>query len=363
MSKSEIRHEQIRDQASSNQRFTRTCTRSKSDILTSDIRHPMKSFYKKQRLRIITLAYWFLLVYILSGFTWWFISLENQNNQTFTYKVEELKRDDPKFPQKLSELEDAKRRKHYGYIGEGITFLLVTLVGAVFVYRATKKQLNLNHQQQNFMMAVTHELKTPIAITRLNLETLQKRKLEEAQQQKLISNTLNEVNRLNVLCNNILVASQLDAGSYSINKQEMDLSKLVEDCIRDYQQRYPQRAIRGNVEENLYFEGEPLLLQMLASNLVDNALKYSAKTSEVVVTLEAQNGSILFSVADEGDGIPDSEKKLIFEKFYRVGDEATRKAKGTGLGLYLCKRIVKDHHGHIAVTDHHPKGSVFTVRF
>ncbi|MEX6688389.1 HAMP domain-containing sensor histidine kinase [Danxiaibacter flavus] len=335
----------------------------KSDINKSDISDQMKSFYKKQRLRIITLAYWFLLVYILSGFVWWFISLENQNNQTFAYKVEELKKDDPKFPQRLSELEDARKRKHYGYIGEGITFLLVTLVGAVFVYRATKRQLNLNHQQQNFMMAVTHELKTPIAITRLNLETLQKRKLEEAQQQKLISNTLNEVNRLNVLCNNILVASQLDAGSYSINKQDIDLSKLVDECITDYRQRYPQRAITGNVQENLYFEGEPLLLQMLASNLVDNALKYSPKTSEIAVTLRTDNNSILFSVADEGEGIPDTEKKMIFEKFYRVGDEATRKAKGTGLGLYLCKRIVKDHGGHIAVTDNHPKGSVFTVRF
>jgi two-component system, OmpR family, sensor histidine kinase CiaH len=95
---------------------------------------------------------------------------------------------------------------------------------------------------------------------------------------------------------------------------------------------------------------------------VDNALKYSPKSSGITVKLEENKNDILFSVVDEGDGIPDMEKKMIFNKFYRVGDEATRKAKGTGLGLYLCKRIVKDHGGSITVTNNHPKGSVFTVK-
>jgi K+-sensing histidine kinase KdpD len=95
------------------------------------------------------------------------------------------------------------------YIGEGVTFLLVILVGAVFVYRATKKQILLSQQEQNFMMAVTHELKTPIAVTKLNLETLQKHKkdLDETKQQKLIINSLHEADRLNALTNNILVCS------------------------------------------------------------------------------------------------------------------------------------------------------------
>ncbi|MFX9696122.1 histidine kinase dimerization/phospho-acceptor domain-containing protein, partial [Acinetobacter baumannii] len=82
-------------------------------------------------------------------------------------------------------------------VGEGVTFLALIIIGAVFVFRATRRQLKLSQQQQNFMMAVTHELKTPIAITQLNLETLQKRKLEEDKQQKLISNTLQEARRLN----------------------------------------------------------------------------------------------------------------------------------------------------------------------
>ncbi|WP_457848411.1 histidine kinase dimerization/phospho-acceptor domain-containing protein, partial [Staphylococcus aureus] len=94
--------------------------------------------------------------------------------------------------QKILAIEEAKKRKTAQYVGEGVTFLALIIIGAVFVFRATRRQLKLSQQQQNFMMAVTHELKTPIAITQLNLETLQKRKLEEDKQQKLISNTLQE---------------------------------------------------------------------------------------------------------------------------------------------------------------------------
>ncbi|MDQ2753820.1 MAG: two-component sensor histidine kinase, partial [Bacteroidota bacterium] len=163
---------------------------------------------------MITIAYWFLLVYILVALVFWYFELQRQNQQMYQYRLEQLKKEDTGFRQQLLVIEDAKHRKTSQYIGEGATFLFLILLGAVFVYRATRKQLLLSQQQQNFMMAVTHEFKTPIAVTRLNLETLQKRKLEEAQQQKLISNTLQETARLNTLTNNILISSQLEAGAY-----------------------------------------------------------------------------------------------------------------------------------------------------
>src|SRR6266542_3492317 len=115
--------------------------------------------FKKQRLVFITLVYWFL-------------SLENQNRQMFIYRLAQIDKNDSGYNQKLTQIEDERKRKSTQYIGEGSTFLLLILVVAVFVYRATKRQIILSHQQQNFMMAVTHELKTPIAVVRLNLETL-----------------------------------------------------------------------------------------------------------------------------------------------------------------------------------------------
>jgi signal transduction histidine kinase len=299
---------------------------------------------------------------MVSALFWWFIALERQNQEISHIRQSELLKDDPKYFERSVAIEEARKRKTAQYIGEGSTFLLLILVGAVFVYRATRRQIRLSEQQQNFMMAVTHELKTPIAVTQLNLETLQKRKLEEDKQQKLITNTLQEANRLNTLCNNILLASQLDAG-YRSNKEELNLTDLVQGCIDNFSNRFPNRSIREEVGEGIYLQGEKLLLQMLVNNLIDNALKYSPKEEEIRVALKEENGRVILSVSDAGSGIPDAEKKKIFTKFYRSGDEKTRKAKGTGLGLYLCKKIAESHNGYISVTDHLPVGSSFTVQF
>jgi len=316
---------------------------------------------RKQRLALITFVYWFLLIYIIAALVWWFISLENQNTLMFEYRIVELDKDDPSYTQKLWQLSDERHRKTMQYIGEGSTFLLLILVGAVFVYRATKKQIRLSQQQQNFMMAVTHELKTPIAVTRLNLETLQKRKLDELQQSKLIVHALEETNRLNVLTNNILVAAQLESGNYVISRQPIDISELVTSCVDDFAARFPKRVIHTQIEEKIFTEGETMLLQMLVNNLIDNALKYSDQLKPVGVILKKDGRKVLLQVLDMGEGIAENEKKKIFEKFYRSGNESVRVAKGTGLGLYLCKRIVKDHKGEIKVQDNIPNGTIFTV--
>ena len=250
------------------------------------------NFFKTQRLTVVTLVYWFLLVYVIAALFWWFIALEKQNQDITNIRLSELKQDDPGYFNKARKIESARKRKTGQYIGEGSTFLALILLGAMFVFRATRRQLKLSQQQQNFMMAITHELKTPIAITQLNLETLQKRKLDENRQQKLISNTLQEANRLNTLCNNILLASQLEAGAYTSAKEEINFTDLVEGCVGDFINRFPQRTIRENIGESIYLNGEILLLQILVNNLIENALKYSPRVSMVTVTLLEENHKI-----------------------------------------------------------------------
>ena len=318
-------------------------------------------FIRKKQLTFITLVYWVMLFYIIAALVFWFISLETQNNQMYIFRVSELKKDDPEYYNRVLEIDKAHRLKSIQYIGEGSTFLLLILVGAVFVYRAVRRQIVLSHQQQNFMMAVTHELKTPIAVARLNLETLLKRKLEESQQQRLLQNTLQEAKRLNELCNNILVTAQLEAGAYFVTRQELNFSDLVNDAAGECRNRYPQRQITTGIQPDLFVEGELLLLQMLVNNLLENALKYSPKDKPVHVALQVQQRQLKLSIADEGSGIPEPEKKRIFDKFYRIGSENTRTTKGTGLGLYLCKKIARDHKGSISVKDNKPHGSIFTV--
>lgn len=318
---------------------------------------------KPPKLAVVTFVYWFLLLYMIAALAWWFIALEKQNSVMTAIRISELFKDDPKYLSKLSAIEEMSNRKTAQYIGEGITFLALILVGAVYVYRATRRQLKFSAQQQNFMMAITHELKTPIAVAQLNLETLQKRKLEEDKQQKLIANTLQEANRLNTLCNNILFTSQLDAGGYSVNFQELNLTDIVETCVDDCKSRFPERVITEAIEENRLMQGDPFLLQMLVNNLLENALKYSPKNMPIHVSLSFTANKNVLSIADLGQGIADQEKKKVFDKFYRSGSENTRKAQGTGLGLYLCKKIAETHNGYISVTDNQPNGSIFTVLF
>ena len=315
----------------------------------------------KHKLLMVTIVYWVLLVYMVAALVWWFVALQNQNTLMAQMRLMELKQSDPQYTIKVAQIETAHNRKVAQYIGEGSTFLALILLGAVFVFRATRRQIRVSHQQHNFMMAVTHELKTPIAVAQLNLETLQKRKLDEAKQQRLISNTLQEANRLNILCNNILLAAQLDAGAYRTNQNEINWSEATEACVKNFTTRYPERIINTQIAEGIYVLGEDLLLEMIVNNLIENALKYSPANSPLTIVLKENNNKAILEVRDEGAGVSDADKKQVFEKFYRSGDENTRNAKGTGLGLYLCKKIVEGHKGRITITDNIPKGSIFTV--
>lgn len=317
----------------------------------------------KKRLVMVTVVYWFLLLYIIAALVWWFIALNNQNRQMTSYKLNELKLDDPAFEAKRLTIMKEKERKAAQYIGEGTTFLAFLLLGAVFLYRAVRRQIKWQQQEQDFMMAVTHELKTPVAVARLNLETLQKHQLEESRRQKLIQMTLEETHRLNALTSNILVSAQLESGRYNIQKEELDLSALTISCIMDFKQRFPERNWRTAIDEEIDMKGDALLLQILVNNLLENALKYSPKEGVITCSLHRHHHHILLSVTDQGPGIPDAEKKKIFGKFYRIGNEQTRTAKGTGLGLFMCRKIAADHRAQIRVTDNLPSGSTFTVNF
>lgn len=323
---------------------------------------------RRIKLKRVTVIYWMLLAYIIAALVWWFISLEKQNRHMASHQYAALEAKKDSIDQKAYAdeklfIEKETKRNTGKYIAEGVTFLILILVGAGFVYRSVRRQLYLQQQQQNFMMAVTHELKTPISVARLNLETLQKYNLDPEKQKKLIRNTLDETTRLNFLTNNILIASQLEGGRYESSKEELDLSGLLKDCMQDFRNRFPERIFSEEIEPDADIKGDPLLLQILINNLVENALKYSPKEAPVSAVLRKNRSGITLHIKDEGPGIPDEEKSKIFTRFYRIGNEATRTKQGTGLGLYLCSIIARDHNADISVTNNEPHGSNFDVTF
>lgn len=327
----------------------------------------MKRPLKKPGFIFITIVFWFMLLYMVVALGWWYIELQNQNIEMYGYRLAFIDSASRNFNQNTLLAENEYRIKNTQYIGEGLTFLLVIILGAVYVFRAMRQQFRLSELQNNFMMAVTHELKTPIAILQLNLETIQKYELDDARKKTILEMSLRENQRLNELTDNILAAARLESGSFKKSRQEINLTNIVQETIQEYIARFAGAKDQGRkfnieLEENLFVAGEPLLLKLVFNNLLSNAIKYSPKNSPINITLEKAGTNAQLAIQDEGEGVPDWEKKSIFEKFYRIGNEATRSTKGTGLGLYLCKKIINGFEGKIFVEDRHDaKGSIFKI--
>ncbi len=320
-------------------------------------------FKNINKLQLVRVVYWLFLTYMVVAFIWWYVALVNQNEQIAKVQYGVMQTGDPNLAQKVHAIEDFQLRKNKQYLGEGVTILFLFLCGAIYVYRSLIKQIRYTNQQQNFMMAVTHELKTPIAITQLNVETLLKRNLDPEQQKKLLEVSLVETQRLDNLCNNILLASQLDMGEYQANTQEVDFSYIVEQTVQVFKNRFQERKFKSLVQAGILIKGESVLLQLLINNLIDNAIKYSSNMELIEIELSQLNDTTKLLIKDNGVGVHVNDKEKIFEKFYRAGAEHTRSTKGTGLGLYLCKRIAIFHNAKIMVTPNSPKGSIFTFIF
>jgi len=317
----------------------------------------------KRRLQIkrpltIYILYWFLLSYIIGALIFWFIVLNRQNIQLSKFRLDMIDVDDVAHEQRQKEIADARDTNTAEYITEGGAFLFLIVAGAVFVFRAINRQFMQSEQQENFMMAITHELKTPIAVTKLNLETLQKRVLTPEQRQKLIAATIQEANRLNSLCNNMLLTTQIEAGGYKIMKEQVDLSGLLSACVHDFIIRFPNRTIETQIQEDLMISGDLLLLQLALNNILDNAIKYSGKEDIVLLKAFQTSREIFVEVIDEGVGIPPGEKEKIFEKYYRGHQD---KIKGTGLGLYLTRKIIHEHKGIVKFRNNASRGSIFEI--
>jgi signal transduction histidine kinase len=320
-------------------------------------------------MRYFNTLFLLLLAYIIAALVYWGLLLNKQSRIIYEQEIFHLRSQihrgelPLKFIEQKKDFEDKRERRKKQYLGEGSTFLLVIFIGAAVVYTSFLRSIRLSRQQNNFMLSVTHELKSPIAAMKLNMQTLEKYQLDEEKKNTLIDKCIQEANRLNDLCNNMLLASQMEGGQYKSIKEHFSFTELVQLKIREYTQRYPARFEQEEIGmQPGTICGDKLMLQMAISNLIENALKYSPSDKKIKIKLTEKNGNAVLEVADQGVGIPDSEKNKVFRKFYRVGNENTRTTKGTGLGLYLTERIVKRQKGRITVRDNEPSGSIFEIQ-
>jgi K+-sensing histidine kinase KdpD len=317
-------------------------------------------------MRFVNFLYLFIFLYTVAALLFWGRSLSEQSGIIFQYEMRELQlrvdstKDQVLYKKEAEQIQEKLHRRSRQFMSEGIAFLVIIVIGAGVVYTSIRRSQLLSKQQHNFMLSITHELKSPIAAIKLNLETMLRRKLSEEQQATLMQRSVKETNRLNDLCNNLLLASQLESVGFNAANERINLTAIVKEVAEKYIERNTH-AFLLNIEQDAFMNGDKVLWKLVVSNLIENACKYSPADSVIVVKLNRVDDNWVMQVIDQGPGIAEEEKQKIFKKFYRVGNEESRKTKGTGLGLYIIAQIVDRHKGAIVVQDNEPQGSKFEI--
>lgn len=324
----------------------------------------MNSAPKKSRPLLI---FYLLVAYVVLQFAWWTYSMFQLNAENTRLKAELnlLKGETPQ--EIVSSGNEMSQKLHKRWLmisSEGAVFIGLLLFGVYQIRKTLKKENELSNRQKNFMLSVTHELKSPIASAKLQLQTLQRRELEKSKQQEIIANAINDTERLNNLVENILLAAKIDESNFTFHKERTDLSTYVSENMRRMLQlfNYTHNVVL-DIDDGIFMNIDRTTFPSIILNLFENAIKYSPGNSTITISLKKQQEHVILTVKDEGTGISESDKKKIFDKFYRAGSEETRKTKGTGLGLYIAKHIAEQHGGMISVKPNVGKGSVFEVVF
>ncbi|HLP50834.1 MAG TPA: HAMP domain-containing sensor histidine kinase [Chitinophagales bacterium] len=316
-------------------------------------------------------TFYFVFAYIIAFSVWWAYLLYAKNEAAFQEKIE-LNRINFIKTSEVSRYEDSKtyqdvvakyHRQQFMIVTEGAVFILLLLIGLLRVRKVFFREMELAAQQRNFLLSITHELKSPLSTIKLSLQTMTKRKLEPAQSEKLIGNSLVDLDRLETLVDNILFAAKIEREEPGLASEEINVSEIVRSVSDRFSQNKKAIPVLVDVKKDIYMNTDAVGFTSVVINLLENAIKYSGEDATVNVELTEDSANVFLSVTDTGIGISDEDKKKVFDKFYRVGNEDTRKTKGTGLGLYIVKRMVELGKGVITISDNQPRGTAFNLRF
>ena len=283
--------------------------------------------------------------YILLQFLWWASLLVRQQRQIF-------------------ELNDATDEKLYQairmIIGEGLVFFGLLSLGFIVIWRSIKREMEQARKERHFLLAVTHELKTPIAGSQIAIDSLKKHEWDEPTKNLLLDDAQAGLTRLEQRVENILQNNRLISGKEMtkvIFEPEALITKVISrHQVGPFQER--QVELQNSLKIDAQIEGDSDALALAWGNLLENALKYSPSTESVIISLfnSAQGLSVTFD--DGGDGIPADQRENVLKKFERLRDSET---SGTGLGLYLADQILKMHKGKLLIETSDRGGTSITT--
>jgi len=232
----------------------------------------------------------------------------------------------------------------------GIAGLLIVLVGVYVIFLYWKRQSDQYRRQKDIISQVTHELKSPLASIQLHLETMRLRALPPEKTEQFLDTMLADVDRLNNLISNLLMAARLEHRRRSAQRRVMDFSAFVSDFLDRKRSKLPEGgSITCDLEEKVPVSFNAEEMETALRNLYENAVLYSPSSPEIHVTLKTGGRKCLVTFADKGKGIDPKQLRKVFRMFYRVRSHGEN-IRGTGLGLYIVKSIITAHGGSIRVT-------------
>ncbi|GIV30048.1 MAG: hypothetical protein KatS3mg028_1114 [Bacteroidia bacterium] len=283
-----------------------------------------------------------LFGYVLIQFLWWEILLVKLHHENIEKEkqLQALKITNSEEFERIEQYYNKVQRLKIWMIGgEGTVFLILILFGFYKVLKAYERERIMNERQTHFLLSLPHEIKTPLSTIQLNLQTiLQNEHLSEEQKQHLTKTSLEELKRLHLLIEQLLLTNKISKGKYVPDLQNICLSDTLKQWVHPYMQ---QKKIQVNIQDNLYVRTDKQLLQLMVWNLLSNALKFSEAIIEVKLYSDKQR--VYLEIMNDGELIKPEEKEKIFELFYRRKSDEEKGIKGTGLGLYLVKQIADLH--------------------
>jgi two-component system sensor histidine kinase SenX3 len=248
----------------------------------------------------------------------------------------------------------------------GVVLVLIVVAGVVLNTTFLVREIRRNAQHDAFINAVTHELKTPVASIRLYLETLQTRAVDEPKRQEFYRTMLDDSDRLLGTIEQILRTGHTGHAKRPLNVSPIDLGRIVEECLARARRLYhvPAEALSYKPGPPVTVQGDEDEVRAAVSNLIDNAMKYAGKDAQVNVETQNVDGRyVAVRVRDNGPGIPKSELKQVFKRFYRIPGPLATRVKGTGLGLFIVRSVAKRHGGRAWAESEGPgRGSTFVLQ-
>lgn len=315
----------------------------------------------------VLFQFYLLVIYVLLQFCWWAYLINNLNKEVHDLKATILlynHSSQEKLAIAKNELNNKLHKRWLMIGGEGTVFISILMLGIYRTRKAFAREFELARQQKNFLLAITHELKSPIASSKLQIETVLKRKLSEEKQHEILTNALHDHARLNELVEKVLLANKIESSAYHFNKVKINVSELSETTIKKLKQlTLKDNNLELEIGANICLNFDAIAWGSIITNLLENASKYSEFGSKIKFVLIQKEHLVTLQIIDEGAGINSEEKKKVFKMFYRTGNEETRLSKGTGLGLYIVDYLVKSHQGILNIHNNKPKGSIFEMKF